>query len=502
VNVTWGEPRRMVTYPAAPEELSKLIGAALAGASDLAGDARQDQLLAALLDGTGDFAGGPLVTEIFNLSAALAVAADIAPDLQQEHLVGSAFEADAGAGVGLVQDQLFASAFSASGALAGEIEETHALVAALGVTSDLAGNLGVTFDLGAAISATGDLAGDAQQDHALNLDVFAASDVTSVIEASVNLAASMSATSDLVGEIESTPAGNLAQAAVVTFTGSGASQSVTGVGFQPDMIIFFATSTTTPRRSFIADRVSLGTGKVWDATESDNLWLYFTVSDSNSVTAFGADGFTVGSSNRVNPNGVGMAALCLKNGDQFEVIDKSNTGASQTVAHNLGSAPTWAFCKQDNDPAGEWVSDWTLGSEAADNFGEAKSAISNALTAASASDVTIGTQSEWNPSSGSAPLYLFGDTAAGGSFASGAYSGSGANGNAITGLGFTPSVILVRAIDGAGVFVLSDVMTPDTAVRLDTVAVDATFSMDADGFTVNSGQVNRSGDDYRYWAWA
>ena len=501
--MTWGEPRRTVTYPAASTELAKLLGAALSGAGDLAGDARQDHLLAALVDGASDFAGGPLVTEIFNLSADVASAADVAPDLQQTHLLASVLGAGAGASVNLVQDQFFASALSAASDLVGEIEETHALAAELDVTSDLVGEIGVSFNLGAAIDATSDIAGNAQQDHALNLDIFAASDLVGELELAINLAADISATSDLAGDIESTPAGNLAEAAVVSFTGSGASQSVTGVGFQPDMIIFFGQDTSTlARRPMIADRVSLGTGKVWDASETDGIWVWFTISDSNSVTSFDADGFTVGSSNRVNPSGVVMGALCLKNGDQFEVIDKSNTGASQTVAHNLGGAPTWAICKQTNVPAGEWVSGWTTGSEAADNFGEAKSSISNAVTAVSSSDITIGTQNEWNPSSGSAPLYLFADTAAGGSFAAGTYTGSGASGKAITGLGFQPSVVLVRAVDGAGVFLLSTITAPDTALELSAPAWDATFSFDTDGFTVNSGDVNRSTEEYRYWAWS
>lgn len=501
MNVTWGEPRRTVVYPASAENLSKLVGVDLTAQCALSAHCLQDHLLAGAFSAVAEIGGGPLVTETFDLSVSVAVAADLAPDLQQSHAIAVALEAGAGASVSLVQDQFFASALSAAGALSVEIEETHALAATLDGASALSGALELSFDLGAAIGATGDLAGHAQQDHALNLDVFAVGELTGEIEASVNIGASMGATGNLVGEIDAAPAGNLAQARVVTFTGSGASQSVTGVGFQPDMIIFFGTSTTTPRRPFIADRVSLGTGNVWDPTESDNTWVWFTIADSNSVTAFGSDGFTVGSSSRVNPNGVGMAALCLKNGDQFEVIDKPNTGASQAVSHNLGAAPTWAICKQSNDPAGEWVSGWTLGSDAADNFGEAKSSISNAVTAVSASDITIGTQSEWNPSSGTAPLYLFSDASAGGSFASGTYSGSGSNGNAITGLGFTPSVILIRSVDGDGVFLLSDVMAPDTAVRLDTQALDATFSMDADGFTVDSGDVNVSGDDYRYWAW-
>ncbi|RIA56755.1 DUF7483 domain-containing protein [Dichotomicrobium thermohalophilum] len=444
LTVTYGEPRRVITYPAAPENLSKLLGIDLAVAAALTPDALQEHQLAALMSGAGDFAGGPLVTAISNLSADIAAAADLAPDLLQSHSLVAALDAGAGAGVDLQQDHALASTLSASGTLAGDIDQVAA------------------FDLSATMNATADLAGD----------------------------------------ITAQAAGNPMQFAVVNYSGSGAAQSITGVGFQPDFILFYKRDAVS-EITYIADRVALGTGRLWTPSENDSLWLEFTIDDADAVTSFDADGFTLGSSDRVNTSGYFMAAVCFKMGDQFEVIDKANDGTSgQVVPHNLSTSPIWAVIKQDGERTGEWLYPWTEGGEAASSFGSAKGAETEALQARSASDVTLGNDALWNPSSGSAPLYLFGSENVSGSFHTGTYTGSGGSGNAITGLGFTPSLVLIRAVDGDGVFIIHENMFPDEAIRLDDPGRDASFTMDADGFTVDTGQANRSGDVYRYFAWA
>ncbi len=530
LNVTWGEPRRVITYPAAPENLSKLFGVGLAGAGDLAGDARQDQLLAALLGGAGDFVGGPLVTEIFNLSAALAAAVDVAPGLRQEHLVGAALEAGAAAGVSLVQNQFFAAALAASGTLAADILETHALGAQIGATSDAASTLELAFDLTAALDATGSLTSDIEQgaqfllqaaldasadiapgleqEHRLGsaLEGFSRwvsfSGLDATLSVGNDLAASMAATADLTGDVDAAPAGNVSSATAVSYTGNGSTQSITGVGFQPDLIIIFETSAASPARAYIGDRVALGAENIFAAAASDPSWFWFTVNDTDSITSYDTDGFTLGSSDRVNEFNFSYVALCFKIGDQVDVIDKSNTGAAQTVSHGLSTAPVWAIVKQDDEHAGEWLDGWTLGSEAADELGGSKGSNNDAVTAVSASDITFGDDDQFNPSSGSAPLYLFGSDNVAGTFHTGTYTGTGGSGNAITGVGFTPSFVIIRAIDGEGLFVIHPSNTPDNAIEIGPDRMGNTpFTLDADGFTLDNGDANVSGNDYRYFAW-
>lgn len=509
VNVTWGEPRRVITYPAAPENLSKLLGVDLGAAPDLDADARQDHLLAALVDGASDFAGGPLVTEIYNLSADVASAADVAPDLQQTHLLASVLGAGAGASVSLVQDQLFASALSAASDLVGEIEETHALAAQIDATGATAGALELSFDLGAQIGATGALDADARQDHLLAGDIigraewFYFSGLDAELSVGVTLAAAIEATSDVAGDLDVPAPSTNAQAASVEYTGTGAAQSITGIGFQPDLIIIFETSAGSPERAYIGDRIALGPNYIFNADGGDSAWFWFTINDTDSITSYDTDGFTLGSSDRVNEFNFEYVALCFKIGDQLDVIDKPNTGAVQTVSHGLSTAPVWAIVKQSNEHCGEWLDGWTLGGEAADKLGEAKGSNNDAVTAVSASDITFGDDDQFNPSSGSAPLYLFGDDNIAGAYHTGTYTGTGSSGNSITGVGFEPSFVIIRALDGTGFFIIHPGNTPDRAIEIAPARSGNTpFTLDADGFTVDSGDANVSGNEYRYFAWA
>jgi len=61
--------------------------------------------------------------------------------------------------------------------------------------------------------------------------------------------------------------------------------------------------------------------------------------------------------------------------------------------------------------------------------------------------------------------------------------------------------VLVRSVDDQHVFLLSEELIPDTAANLTNGDRDAAFTLDTDGFTVDTGNMNASGDQYRYFAW-
>ena len=201
----------------------------------------------------------------------------------------------------------------------------------------------------------------------------------------------MSATSDLSVDLEPPATSNDMQIAALAYTGSGGAQSITGAGFTPDMVIILNRFSTSNLVTYIGDRVSLGAGTIWAAANDDSLFGEFTIGDSNSITSYDADGFSLGSSDRVNDSTKFYLAICLKGGDQFEVVDKTNNGTTgQVVAHNLASAPIWAFIKQTGEKAGEWITPWTLGGQSAVGLGTNKGAETEAVKATSASDITLG----------------------------------------------------------------------------------------------------------------
>ena len=79
------------------------------------------------------------------------------------------------------------------------------------------------------------------------------------------------------------------------FSGNGSSNAQTGIGFQPD-IVWFKNRSTTDSHSFY-DSVRGATKRL----KSDTNEIEST--QSNGLTAFGTDGFTVGDHGGVNGNG-------------------------------------------------------------------------------------------------------------------------------------------------------------------------------------------------------
>ena len=86
----------------------------------------------------------------------------------------------------------------------------------------------------------------------------------------------------------------------VLYTGTGSSNAITGVGFQPDW-------TWIKRRSGDPNAIGNGHNSLYDSTRGVTNEIYSDLTsgeadNNNSLTAFGTDGFTVGSEARVNAN--------------------------------------------------------------------------------------------------------------------------------------------------------------------------------------------------------
>ena len=149
------------------------------------------------------------------------------------------------------------------------------------------------------------------------------------------------------------------------YTGNGSTQSITGVGFQPDWTWIKNRDQTDDHKTFDAVR---GVTKVLKpnttGTES---------TDSNTLTAFGTDGFTVGTDGGVNGSGENLVAWNWKAGGTgsansngsisstvsanttagFSIVSYTGTGANATVGHGLGAAPAFYMVKSRNN-AYDW----------------------------------------------------------------------------------------------------------------------------------------------------
>ena len=142
------------------------------------------------------------------------------------------------------------------------------------------------------------------------------------------------------------------------YTGTGSSNAVTGVGFQPDW-------TWIKERAGAADHFLFDAVRgVTNSIRSDQGSATYT--NAQLLTAFGTDGFTVGTDGNVNGNGSTFAAWNWKANGQgssntdgsinttytsvnttsgFSISTYTGTGSNATVGHGLGVAPSVMIVK-------------------------------------------------------------------------------------------------------------------------------------------------------------
>ena len=146
---------------------------------------------------------------------------------------------------------------------------------------------------------------------------------------------------------------------VVNYTGNAsAGNAVTGVGHQPDIMWSKCASGDWGWQKFDTNRGGTYRQKIV------HLGSYVEDSSANNVTAWGSDGFTLGSDGQVNTNGDLYHAFCWKaNGGSASNNTTGNittsvqvnstakmslftytgnaSGAGQTIGHGLGVKPDW-----------------------------------------------------------------------------------------------------------------------------------------------------------------
>jgi len=153
----------------------------------------------------------------------------------------------------------------------------------------------------------------------------------------------------------------------IAYTGTGSSNAVTGLGFQPDLVVIKNRSGTQGTKWTDSSR---GVTKVLQSAVANA-----ESTDSNGLTAFGSDGFTVGSDAGYNGSSNGMVAWCWKaNGGTtatntegatnstvqantkagFSIIQYVGTGSTTTIGHGLDTAPDFMIHKN-RDTTDNWV---------------------------------------------------------------------------------------------------------------------------------------------------
>tara|TARA_R110000744_G_scaffold117129_1_gene218973 strand:- start:76 stop:1116 length:1041 start_codon:yes stop_codon:yes gene_type:complete len=142
------------------------------------------------------------------------------------------------------------------------------------------------------------------------------------------------------------------------WTGTGAENAITGVGFQPDWV-------------WIKNRTAAENHKLYDAARGATKNIYSNLdnvegTDAQSLKSFNSDGFTLGTETAVNANGQNIVGWNWKANGQgssntegsinttytsanttsgFSIVTYTGTGSNATIGHGLGAVPKMIIVK-------------------------------------------------------------------------------------------------------------------------------------------------------------
>ena len=295
---------------------------------------------------------------------------------------------------------------------------------------------------------------------------------------------------------------------IATYTGNGATQSITGVPFQPDLA--WVKSRSYAYNHQLQDAVR-GIGN----SVGSNLTTAET-SYPNTITSLNADGFTLGTDVGMNANTQTYVAWMFKElAGFFDIVSYTGDGlAGHTVAHALGVSPELALVK-DLDVVNGWGV-YHKGSGAGDilflasNSAATASATAWSATEPDASNLTIGANGTTNNSGDDYIAYLFASKT--GLCKVGSYTGNGSTNGPMINCGGRPRFLIIKRDNGLGNWFMYDrdrqpYNNNYAWLRADSAAVESAAGSQgldilSSGFKLRASNtdVNASGGTYIYIA--
>jgi len=314
------------------------------------------------------------------------------------------------------------------------------------------------------------------------------------------------------------------------YTGNGGTQSITLDGsedMQPDWV-------------WIKNRSSAYSHTVFDVIRGTTKRLMTNETaaeetDANTLTAFGSDGFSLGTNVALNQSSTAHVAWNWKGGGSassntdgsttstvsanttagFSIVSYSGTGSNATVGHGLSSAPNVVIIKKRSIS-----SQWCFGTSALGftkflelNLTSAAGTNSNRFndTAPTSSVFSVGTEGDVN-TSGTYIAYCFAEKKGYSKF--GSYTGNGNADGTFVYTGFKPAWVIIKRTDSADSWLMIDnkrvgynggnnVLEADANSAEDSGVADRQDIL-SNGFKLRSDwtKINASGGTYIYMAFA
>jgi len=326
---------------------------------------------------------------------------------------------------------------------------------------------------------------------------------------------------------------------VISYTGTGAAQSLTGLGFQPDLVWLKRTNGTSEHILFDVNRMS-----------DTNKGQYITTANPISTTvmvSLDSDGFSLTGTDSGNTSGEEYIAYCWKGGgvvseDNYDgsgnpdgsaeystvsanatagisiiTYDGTGGGGNKWMGHGLGKTPDWQLFKVTAGRTGDWF-DWRSdvdSSKYASNLNTANAATSWP-TAWNSTDpnttlFVVGSADQTNEAGGKFINYCF--TSIKGFSRMAHFTGNGSADGPFVYTGFRPSWVVVKNQNNAstnhymwdknrlGYNVDNDALYPNTTAQQQT---NDEVDFLSNGFKIRNSDsgINGSGNKILYSAFA
>ena len=255
------------------------------------------------------------------------------------------------------------------------------------------------------------------------------------------------------------------------YTGNGGTQSITGVGFQPDWV-------------WLKKRNSTADHGLYDAVRGVTKQLYSNdtaveATNANSLTAFGTDGFSIGTSSMINgnsdtfaswnwkANGAGSSntagdinsTVSVNTTAGFSIVSYTGSGSVATIGHGLGVAPELIIVKRLSGNTEAWpVDSRKAGGILYLNETGAKGSYGNSspFPADSPTSTLFYVGSANNANASGAPFIAYCFTSIKGFSKTGTYAGNGNDDGPFIYTGFKPAFIIIKSHIGTDHWIIYD----------------------------------------------
>ena len=314
----------------------------------------------------------------------------------------------------------------------------------------------------------------------------------------------------------------------VLYTGNSSTQSITGVGFQPDWV--WAKSRSEGYSHYLYDVVR-GAGTYINTNNTD-----VEYNNTSTLSSFNTDGFSLGSAPGTNNNAQPYVAwnwLAGGSGSSntagsitstvsanpsagFSIVTYTGTGSAATVGHGLGVAPSMVFTKYRNAVGYDWYvyhKSVTSGKYLRLNTTEAQIGPDTTLysSAPSSTVINYGSSVGVMANGGTYVAYCFAEVEGFSKISS--YVGNGSNNGVFVWCGFKPAFLLGKASSTTSQWFiwdaerntynpLGDILYPNLSSAEGASALDVDFTSNGFKFREGGGAGNDSNVTYVFIAFA